>query len=252
MSFKTRVEKRFPNLARLYWPCRSLLRVRSLTEVRFLLFYARFVRVSRSQAMQDVFAIWAERNRSSSTAHQSSAFVEVGANEPEIGSNTVMLERRGWAGLLVEPNPALAARLAGARKARVFQLASSDENDKELWLRVPIDASGKANLSETFAEHEADIDIESFRVRTRRLSQMIDEAELSEHSLFLSIDVEGHEFEVLNGIDFLRHTFFAITVEHNFDSERLQRYRVLLRTHGFEQVFPRISCFDAWFVRARG
>ena len=36
-------------------------------------------------------------------------FVEVGANDPEYLSQTWHLERRGWTGVLVEPQPDLAA-----------------------------------------------------------------------------------------------------------------------------------------------
>lgn len=251
MSIKTRLENRYPNVARLYWPCRSLFRVRSIAEVKFLLYFARFIRRSRSQAMQDVFALWAERESSVKRAGLPPAFVEVGANDPEIGSNTFLLEKRGWTGLLVEPNPKLATRLKSNRRAAVHQFASSRESGNELWLRVPTKASGKANVSDSPDFPDAVSDIEAFRVTTRRLSEMIDEENLSGHALFLSVDVEGHELEVLDGIDFGRHRFFAITIEHNFDTEKISLYQTRLSLHGFEQVFPRLSWFDAWFVRTQ-
>src|SRR5262245_45735500 len=65
-------------------------------------------------------------------------FVEVGANEPRERSQTWLLEQCGWSGVLVEPQPNLAAELRRGRKAKVFQVAcSSPENTgRELPLHV--------------------------------------------------------------------------------------------------------------------
>ena len=52
-------------------------------------------------------------------------FVEVGANHPTEGSQTWHLEQAGWTGVLVEPQPDLAAFLVTSRKARVFATACS-------------------------------------------------------------------------------------------------------------------------------
>jgi hypothetical protein len=50
-------------------------------------------------------------------------FVEVGANEPRERSQTYHLEQAGWTGVLVEPQPALAALLRAQRSAKVFAVA---------------------------------------------------------------------------------------------------------------------------------
>ena len=52
-------------------------------------------------------------------------FVEVGAHDPRIGSQTWRLEQAGWAGVLVEPQPDLAEQLRRYRRARVFAVACS-------------------------------------------------------------------------------------------------------------------------------
>ena len=54
-------------------------------------------------------------------------FVEVGANHPILRSQTYHLEQTGWTGVLIEPQPDLAAKLVQARKAAV---------------RMKLDASG--------------------------------------------------------------------------------------------------------------
>src|SRR5689334_2098633 len=51
-------------------------------------------------------------------------FLDVGANDPQNGSQTWVLEQQGWRGILVEPLPELCERLRQARpKSKVFQIA---------------------------------------------------------------------------------------------------------------------------------
>jgi hypothetical protein len=54
---------------------------------------------------------------------QSGYFVDVGANEPQTDSETWHLERAGWTGVLVEPQPDLAERLRRTRSAKVYAVA---------------------------------------------------------------------------------------------------------------------------------
>src|SRR5215470_16188654 len=56
-------------------------------------------------------------------------FVEVGANQPQALSQTWDLEQRGWTGVLVEPQPALAAALRSERRATVFAAACSSHRN---------------------------------------------------------------------------------------------------------------------------
>ena len=55
---------------------------------------------------------------SSSVAARSGFFVEVGANRPRFASQTWHLEQLGWTGVLIEPQPDLAAELRRQRTAR--------------------------------------------------------------------------------------------------------------------------------------
>ena len=45
-------------------------------------------------------------------------FVEVGANDPQRGSQSWQFEQAGWSGVLVEPQPDLAERLRAIRRAQ--------------------------------------------------------------------------------------------------------------------------------------
>ena len=60
---------------------------------------------------------------------------------------------------------------------------------------------------------------------------------------YLSIDTEGSELAILEGIDWSRYRFRCITVEHNFTEQR-QGIRKLLEAQGYRH---REQQWDDWF-----
>ena len=61
--------------------------------------------------------------------------------------------------------------------------------------------------------------INEFYVETSTLSQIIENVKAPAMMDFLSLDVEGSEIEVLNGIDFLNHNFKYILIESRDDNQ---------------------------------
>jgi hypothetical protein len=65
---------------------------------------------------------------------------------------------------------------------------------------------------------------------------------------FLSIDIEGEEFAILENFNFTKFEIKAICVEHNHSSERT-RLKELLARNGYLAVFEEYSMNDYWFIR---
>lgn len=169
-------------------------------------------------------------------------FVEVGANEPQLRSQTWHLEQIGWRGILIEPNPDLAEQLRQARTAQVFAVAcSSPENAGRM---LPLHVAGP--LSSLDAERMAPgAQAErSVPVPIRTLDQILVEAQAPPID-FLSIDVEGHEIEVLRGFDIGRWKPRLILLEDHVAD--LARHRYLKRAG-----YRLIRRFDnnGWYVPA--
>jgi FkbM family methyltransferase len=161
-------------------------------------------------------------------------FVEVGANHPVVGSQSWHLEQHGWQGILIEPQPDLATELAKVRRAKVFAVACS--SSKKAGLRLPFFvAGGLSSLErETMApgsEVEAVIEVD-----VRTVDDVLTEAGARQPIDFLSIDVEGHEIEVLRGLDVMRWRPRLILLEDhvgNLDKHRFMKslgYRLVRRT----------------------
>ena len=126
-------------------------------------------------------------------------FVEVGANDPRERSQTWHLEQAGWSGVLIEPQPDLADELRSRRTAKVFAVACSSPDNAGRTL--PLHVAGP--LSSLDRQHMAPGSAPAgvINVPVRTLDSVLEEAGVPVAFDFLSIDVEGHEIEVLRGFD---------------------------------------------------
>jgi FkbM family methyltransferase len=171
-------------------------------------------------------------------------FVEVGANHPTDGSQTWHLEQAGWTGVLVEPQPDLAAFLVTARKnAKVFAVAcSSPDNDgTSMALHVDGPRSGLDRRQMPAGGQVA----YTIMVPIRTLDSILKEAEAPVPVDLLSVDVEGHEVEVLSGFDFAHWQPLLILVEDHVGSLRTHRF---LKSKGYRLI--RRLGFNGWYVPA--
>jgi len=152
-------------------------------------------------------------------------YVEVGANHPTEGSQTWHLEQLGWTGVLVEPQPDLAAFLVTERKtATVFPVACTSPEKAGQTASLHVDGARSGLNRERMApgsnaEH-------TIAVPTRTLDSILEEAQAPAPIDLLSVDVEGHELEVLSGFDLKRWQPLLLLIEDHVGT--LQTHRFLL------------------------
>jgi FkbM family methyltransferase len=168
-------------------------------------------------------------------------FVEVGANQPQALSQTFDLEQRGWTGVLVEPQPELADELRRRRSAKVFAEACSsrEKSGSRMLLHLAGPHSSfdrRLNLGEV-KPHGA------IEVPVRTLDEILVEAGASPPIDFLSIDVEGHEADVLDGFDLLRWRPRLILIEDLLLHLRVHR---LMNRRGYHWL--RRTGINNWYV----
>jgi FkbM family methyltransferase len=168
-------------------------------------------------------------------------FVDVGANDPRQGSQTFALEQAGWRGVLVEPQPDLAAALRADRSAQVFQVACSS----------PQNAGGTMvlHLAGMFSSLDGRLAVTGLRsgraidVPVRTLDDILAEAQAPSPIDFLSIDIEGHEAQALAGFSFARWRPRLILIEDHVTN--LAKHRLL--THAGYRLIRRTG-LNAWYV----
>ena len=168
-------------------------------------------------------------------------FVEVGAFEPERWSQTYHLEQIGWTGILIEPQPDLAEKLRQQRHAKVYAVAcSSPENSgKRMSLHL---AGGMSSLephlvTSTVSAHGV------LEVPVRTLDEILLDAGAPTPIDFLSIDVEGHQIEVLLGLSLVRWRPRLILLEDHVVNLDVHRF---LRSHGYKWI--RRTDLNAWYA----
>ena len=171
---------------------------------------------------------------------QPGTFVDVGANDPVVGSQSHALERSGWRGVLVEPLPHLAQRLRRERKAPVFQFACG--SPERHGTRAEFYVSGPySSMRPELMLPEAEVQ-SVMVVEVRTLDSIVEEAAL-ERVDFVSVDVEGFELEVLKGFSIQRWRPKLILIEDHVTGLEKHRY---MASQGYKVV--RRTGVNAWYV----
>jgi len=180
-------------------------------------------------------------------------YVDVGANEPFIGSQTYLLEENGWDGLLIEPQPDLADKLRNNRSGTVVECALGQDNDPEFMTLYL--AGGHTTLLKNEL-HAQDCYSGEIQVPIRTLDNILIEHKITNVDL-LSIDVEGFELHVLKGISLEKYRPRLLLLEDHVLDLDLHKYIVkkdykLVRRTGLntwyipnEQDFP-VGLWGRW------
>ncbi len=184
--------------------------------------------------------------------------VEVGANDPVAPtSQSLHLEQSlGWACLLVEPIPDLAARARELRPhATVCECACTrPDRTGEVELFIPVLPDGDVPTHASLEKNPDDFhydDHRTIRVRANTLTHLLEEHKIDRIDL-LSLDVEGAELEVLQGFDFDRWRPGLILMEDKcvFLSKHLflkrKGYVLVRKLHGNSWYVPRGSPRPPW------
>ncbi len=147
-------------------------------------------------------------------------YIDVGAFHPFKFSNTMLLYKSGWSGLVIDCDQSKIAEFIKQRPRDLIVCEAVAASNKEMMVyRYPLSATNR--LHGVYAENPnsaislcGEQPIEKKKVFTKTLEQICDENKISGQKIdFLNIDVEGLEFEVLNGNNFKKISPSLICVE---------------------------------------
>ena len=169
-------------------------------------------------------------------------FVDVGANEPQRGSQTWLLEEQGWRGILIEPQGRLCEGLRRERpRSRVFQVACGAPGHPD---HLPLHIAESPSQS-SLTKHLVDPSIRYVAtelVPIRTLDAVLEEAG-NPRVDFVSIDVEGLQLDVLRGFSLDRHRPALLLVEDHLHNLQVHRH---LRQRGYRLV--KRTGLNNWYV----
>lgn len=189
---------------------------------RFFFLLVEFKRMFHSQDGQDEFL-----ETHIFRKFENGVFVDVGAHDGVSINNTLFFEEnRGWSGLNIEPIPSVYERLVANRPkcVNINCAVSNDDGEAEFILNQGY-TEMISGLQSTFDPRHLDRlkrenrDMGSsstlVNVKTQKLASILAENNI-QHVHYLSIDVEGAEFEVVKSIDFDKVYIDVIGFENNY------------------------------------
>ena len=163
-------------------------------------------------------------------------FVELGACDGLICSNTLFFEKNlNWNGICIEPNDLYFGDLHKNRKCNISNdLIYSSEGEK-------LNFSSCGTVSGIIDENIGPFTKKDTYVskKSNTLKNVFDFFDAPKIIDYLSLDVEGQEYNILKTFPFDKYTFRCITVEHNaphIGTKQQMLIREILEKNGYTFV----------------
>lgn len=141
-------------------------------------------------------------------------FVDLASNHWQVLSNTYRMEAfNKWQGVCIEPHPMYLEGLLSNRKCKVFTCAvGSNDNEIVKFRFLKGDKGVFAGVVGEGMDNEGS-QADDKEVASVSLTTLLDFAKAPAVMDYLSLDVEGGEFQVVKGLDHSKYTFHVVTVE---------------------------------------
>ena len=185
-----------------------------------------FLKNSYSQLKQDLNVLKHFNNK------RNGYFVEVGAADGINLSNTYLLEKKyNWNGICIEPVPSHYKNLIKNRNSINLNIAAYNKSGEEVEIA---EAGLLSGIKNDIDKHKQAKEGKTFKIKTKTLTEILDENNSPNTIDYMSLDTEGSELKILQGIDFNKYKFKYINLEHNYVEPRRTQMRKLLENNGYK------------------
>ena len=169
-------------------------------------------------------------------------YVDVGAADGVKDSNTKLLDGLGWKGICIDPFPTNMS----SRTCQLFRQPVFSVSGKKVSFRAAGFAGG---ITETLGITSVEPGVQQAPLVdfvTATLNEILDKAKAPSHIDFMSVDVEGAEYEALRGLSLDKYQVEAFAIEHNNEHPKRELIRQLLEKKGYTLV--RSWYREDWYV----
>jgi FkbM family methyltransferase len=170
-------------------------------------------------------------------------FLEVGAAGPEFLSMSLHFRESGWRIIAIEPNPVF-CELHHRKGFEVLQYAcgNRDQDNVEFFIvnssgaaynggKVSFESFSSLGVKSNYASLKENLEQEKITVKLRRLDTILAlHAPDVKQIDIVSIDVEGWELEVVDGLTIEKHKPKVMIIENLFSSNEYLSY---MKTKGY-------------------
>jgi FkbM family methyltransferase len=145
-------------------------------------------------------------------------FVDIGCFHPTRHNNTFEMYRSGWTGVNIDLNPLTIDLFNFFRKKDInIHAAISDKEEikklyfvNELNTQNTLEENHLLFLKNHHGVKEEEISLEN--INTKRLDTLLESHNINDID-FMNVDVEGHELNIINSIDFNKYKIKFICIE---------------------------------------
>lgn len=214
---------------------------------RYFVPVIRFYGRSKSQFNQDLYflALMFRRRIDFKDVY----YVEFGAADGLLHSNTMLLEELGAYGILAEPCKSFHDSLELYRRSildkRIVHSVSGNEIVFEEMSNRQL--SKIAEVGKSTIKSHRQVVTDTYKVTTVSLNDLLKQHSAPPIIHYLSIDTEGSELSILQSLDFSEYSFKFISVEHNYRPDRREIHH-LLSSQGYKRVHRMLSRCEYWYV----
>ena len=172
-------------------------------------------------------------------------FLDIGASDGITISNSYVLEKEyGWNGICVESDKDVFEKLILIRNCKCVNVAIYSENATVPFVREPYKGI-KSCIQIPSGEIVRMVD-------TITMKRLMEENYVPEYIDYISIDIEGADYEALRGFPFDKYRVGFWTIEHNayLDGGILRdKIRGIMTEHGYKIVWDKSDRIDLedWF-----
>lgn len=176
-------------------------------------------------------------------------YVDVGCHHPSAKSNTLRLYKRGWSGLCIDANPDC-IRAFRRLRPRDIAIHAAISNECRDVVFTEFRDRARSSLDEDFVRREpASRIVAQRRVQTQTLTEILRHHVIPTRFDLLSIDCEGHDYEVVQSLDFDVYRPRVIAVEmHGFDLDLKDKYPIPAYLHEQGYCFRAYSTMNGYFT----
>jgi len=167
-------------------------------------------------------------------------FVDIGCGDGTEASNSKALEELGWTGVAVDPFPTN----WDDRKCLVLEEVVYSTQGEVVTFRKAGLLGGIDKHIDAWREEVVSQPLVEFTTTT--IGDVLERANAPSFIHYMSLDVEGAEYEVLRVFPFDKYRVGALTVEHNLEEPKRQQIRDLLEANGYR--FVKQQVVDDWYV----
>lgn len=156
-------------------------------------------------------------------------YIELGAHDGITQSNTFYYEKnKNWKGILIEPTKHIFEKCIKNRSKKNFFYNSACVSSTFKEKKIKLTYSNLKTFSNKYLDKKLQTDylskpeiyrgekVFTFFIKAQTMNSILKDANAPKIIDFLSLDTEGSEFEVLNGIDFGVYKFRYILIETNY------------------------------------